>query len=45
MIGEAVSAAIQPIFLVAAGLAVLGFLFALILEEIKLANRMVPKGE
>ena len=45
MIGEAVSSAIHPIFLIAAGLAVLGFLFALVLEEIKLANRMVPQGE
>jgi EmrB/QacA subfamily drug resistance transporter len=45
MIGEAVSTAIHPIFLIAAGLAVTGFLFSLILEEIKLANRMVPQGE
>ncbi|MEC7762326.1 MAG: MDR family MFS transporter [Pseudomonadota bacterium] len=45
MIGEAVSTAIHPIFLIAAGLAVAGFLFALVLEEIKLANRMVPQGE
>lgn len=45
MVGEAVSSAIHPIFLIAAGLAVLGFLFALVLEEIKLANRMVPQGE
>ncbi|MAM60895.1 MDR family MFS transporter [Maritimibacter sp. UBA3975] len=45
MIGEAVSNAIHPIFLIAAGLGAVGFVFALVLEEIKLANRMVPQGE
>ena len=44
-IGEAVSTAIHPIFFIASGLAVLGFLLALILREVKLANRMVPQGE
>lgn len=45
MIGEAVSTAIHPIFFIASGLAVLGFVLALVLREVKLSNRMVPRGE
>ncbi|MBV7409277.1 MFS transporter [Maritimibacter sp. DP1N21-5] len=45
MISAAVSNAIHPIFFIAAGLAVVGLVFALILQEVKLANRMVPQGE
>ncbi|MCB1337074.1 MAG: MFS transporter [Maritimibacter sp.] len=37
--------AIHPIFLVAAGLALVGFLTAFALTEVRLHNRMVPKGE
>ncbi|GKY89403.1 MDR family MFS transporter [Sinisalibacter aestuarii] len=44
-IGAAVVSAIHPVFLIAAGLAVIGFIFALMLEEIALHNRVVPKGE
>jgi EmrB/QacA subfamily drug resistance transporter len=44
-IGAAVVDALHPIFLIAAGMAAVGFVFALLLQEIPLANRMVPKGE
>ena len=44
-IGEAVANAIQPIFLIAAGLAAFGLLFALILDEIKLASKLDPQPE
>ncbi len=44
-IGEAVAHAIQPIFLIAAGLALVGLAFALVLEEIQLASRMEPQPE
>lgn len=44
-IADAVSNAVHPIFFVAAGLGIIGFLFSLILEEIRLANRVVPQGE
>ena len=45
-IAELVVNAIHPIFLIAVGLALVGFVFALRLEEIVLANRRLPpKGE
>lgn len=44
-IADLVVQAIHPIFLVAAGLALVGFLFAFALDEIRLHNRMVPRGE
>jgi EmrB/QacA subfamily drug resistance transporter len=37
--------AMHPIFLVAAGLALVGFFVAFVLEEITLHNRMAPKAE
>jgi EmrB/QacA subfamily drug resistance transporter len=37
--------AIHPIYWIIAGLALVGFIFALALEEVPLKNRMVPKGE
>lgn len=37
--------AIQPIYVIAAGMALIAFAFAWVLEEIPLVNRMVPKGE
>lgn len=45
LIGDAVAASIHPIFLIAAGLAMIGFFLSLVLQEIHLANRVVPKGE
>lgn len=45
MVSEAVATAVHPIYLIAAGLAAVGFAFALILQEIELLNRQVPKGE
>mgnify|MGYP001441056839 CR=1 FL=1 len=45
MIAGAVVNAIHPIFWAAAGLAVFGLIISLILEEIPLINRTVPKGE
>lgn len=44
-IAEMVVYSIHPIFLIAAGLAAFGLIFAFVLEEIHLAGRMVPKGE
>ena len=44
-IAELVVTAIHPIFLIAAGLAFVGFLVAFALTEIRLHNRMVPRGE
>lgn len=40
-----VADALRPIFLTAAVLAALGFLFSLVLEEVTLTNRRVPQGE
>ncbi len=40
-----VSAALHPIYWVVMGMALLGLALALILREIPLVNRMVPKGE
>ena len=40
-----VADALHPIFWCAAALALLGLLFAFLLEEVPLANRMVPQGE
>lgn len=37
--------AVLPIYWIVAGLAVLGFVLSLILEEVPLASRMVPRGE
>jgi EmrB/QacA subfamily drug resistance transporter len=44
-IGGAVVGSIHPIFLIAAGLAVVGLVFAFFLEELMLHNRIVPKQE
>ena len=44
-VAQAVVDAIHPIFWIASGLAFLGLLFCLMLEEVPLTNRMVPKGE
>jgi EmrB/QacA subfamily drug resistance transporter len=44
-VAGAVITALHPIYWVVAGLAVLGFGAALMLREIPLANRVVPKGE
>ncbi|MEJ1992822.1 MAG: MDR family MFS transporter [Maritimibacter sp.] len=44
-IAEAVVNAIHPIFIIAAGLAVIGLIFAFLLEEIVLKNRMAPQSE
>lgn len=42
---EAISAALHPIYWIVMALAVLGITLALILREVPLINRMVPKGE
>ncbi|NIY72979.1 MFS transporter [Marivivens donghaensis] len=44
-VGQAVAQAIHPIFWIAAGLGAVGFVMALILEEIPLKNRQVPVAE
>lgn len=44
-VGQAVAQAIHPIFWIAAGLGVVGFIMALLLEEIPLKNRQVPVAE
>ncbi|OIP87532.1 MAG: MFS transporter [Rhodobacterales bacterium CG2_30_65_12] len=44
-IGAVVVTAMHPIFLIAAVLSVLGFVVAIFLEEIPLANRLLPPGE
>lgn len=44
-VADSVIHAIHPIYWIIAGLAVLGLGFALLLEEVPLTNRMVPKGE
>ena len=45
IVALAVIDAIQPIFWIAAGMAVIGLGFSFVLVEIPLVNRMVPKGE
>ena len=40
-----VADALRPIFLIAAGLAVVAFLFSFLLEEVPLTGRQVPQGE
>jgi MFS family permease len=42
---EAVVSGLHPIYRIAAAMAVLGLGFALVLKEVPLVNRMVPKGE
>lgn len=44
-IADLVVLALNPVFLVAAGLALLGFLVAFALEEIRLHNRMAPESD
>jgi EmrB/QacA subfamily drug resistance transporter len=44
-IADGVVFGIHPIFWIVAALALVGFGFALILKEVPLVNRMVPKGE
>jgi hypothetical protein len=44
-LATSVISAIAPIYWIAAGLALVGFVFALMLKEIPLTNRQVPKGE
>lgn len=45
LIATGITNALWPVFAIAAGLAVIGFVLALTLKEIPLANRMVPKAE
>lgn len=45
MIGEAVVQSLNPVFLLAAGLAVVGFFVSFKLEQVPLLNRMTQKGE
>ncbi|MEO6298386.1 MAG: MDR family MFS transporter, partial [Paracoccaceae bacterium] len=44
-VANAVINAIHPIFWIAAAMSIVGLTFCLILKEIPLINRMVPKGE
>jgi len=44
-VAQAVVDAIHPIFWIAAGMSFIGLLFCLMLEEVPLTNRVVPKGE
>jgi len=44
-LGEAISAAVHPIYWSVLGLAVLGFLVSFRLQEIPLVSRQVPRGE
>lgn len=44
-IADAVVNALHPIYLIAAGLAAFGLIFAFLLEEIELVQRQIPKGE
>jgi len=37
--------ALHPIYLIAAALAAIAFVFAFLLQEVQLTNRHVPKGE
>jgi len=45
MIGQAIAQSIHPIFWLAAGLAVIGFLFSLLLEEVPLQDRTAQRGD
>jgi len=45
MVALNVADALRPIFLIAAGIAVVGFLVSLRLEEVPLNDRRVPQGE
>ena len=44
-IAQAVIHALNPIYLIAAALAAIAFVFAFLLQEVQLTNRHVPKGE
>nr|WP_325248159.1 MDR family MFS transporter [Amylibacter sp.] len=44
-LAESVVSSIHPIYLLAAGLGVVGLIFACLLKEIPLTSRMIPKGE
>ncbi|MFT6676449.1 MAG: EmrB/QacA subfamily drug resistance transporter [Sulfitobacter sp.] len=44
-LADGVVGSLHPIYLIAAGLGLVGLLFAFMLKEIPLTNRMVPKGE
>lgn len=44
-VAQVVVDAIHPIYLIAAVLAAIGLAFCFVLQEVPLANRMVPKGE
>lgn len=45
MVADVVVNALHPIYLLAAGIAVVGLIFSFILEEVELVNRRVPQGE
>jgi hypothetical protein len=45
VVAAAVIDAIHPIFWIAAGMALVALVFAFLLEEVPLVNRMVPRGE
>ena len=44
-VAQAVLNAVHPIYWIAGGMAVVGFGFAMVLEEVPLASRMAPKAE
>lgn len=44
-VAAAVVDAVHPIYWIAAGMALVGLIFAFVLEEVPLVNRVVPKGE
>ena len=45
VVAVAVVAALHPIYWIVAAMGVVGFGFAMILEEVPLINRMVPREE
>jgi MFS family permease len=45
MVADVVVNALHPIYLLAAGIAVVGLIFSFVLEEVELVNRRVPQGE
>ncbi|MDH3264178.1 MAG: MFS transporter [Paracoccaceae bacterium] len=45
VVASGIVVAMHPIYWIVAGLATIGFLFALVLEEVPLRNRMAPKDE
>ena len=45
LVADAVVNAVQPVFWIAAAMAAVGLVFSFLLQEVPLANRMVPKGE